>query len=187
MTRQPKLRGFSLIESLLSIFVMSVGLMTIVAVISGSLRSSYDTQDTIIAAELAQEGVELVRNIRDNNFVAGVAGDEGFNGFKNSEKHCRIDWRATLDCQSSQGNNSRYTLQYVGGAYGHTGTGETRFARYIYIDHSGNGADQQAVVKSFVSWGGFDISRINSGDPDLCNDSATCVYTESFLTAWYTP
>lgn len=183
MTRQSKLRGFSLIESLLSIFVMSVGLMTIVAVIGGSLRSSYDTQDTIIAAELAQEGVELVRNVRDNDFVAG---NDGFSDFDN-KKHCRIDWRATLDCQANQGGNSRYTLQYVGGAYGHGGSGETRFARYLYIDHSGSGADQRAVVKSFVSWGTFDISRINNGDPDRCNESTTCVYTESFLTAWYTP
>lgn len=179
-------KGFSLLEVLLSVFVMSVGLMVIVAVINGSLAYSYDTRDNIIATELAQEGVELVRNVRDNDFAQL---NDGFTDFDGNE-HCRIDWDdavTSLDCIGGRGAESRYYLQYAGGLYAHINTTEERYSRFIYIGYQSGGGVKRAVVRSFVVWGDFTTGTgdiPNNGDPARCNLSTSCVYTETFLTAW---
>lgn len=170
-----------MLEVVLSLFVLSVGMVTIVEVLSQSLKYSYSTRDTIIATELAQEGVELMRNERDNDFVAL---HNGFTSF--TDPHCHIDWNdGSLTCWSSQGANSRYYLQYVGGRYGHSNTTQERYSRYINIQLSGSGVDERARVRSFVFWGAFTIGSIPAdGNPTNCSASTTCVYTEIFLTSW---
>jgi len=170
-------------EVLLSLFVLSIGLVSIVSVISASLRYSYITRDAIVASELAQEGVELVRNVRDNDFVSG---GDGFASFSNGE-HCRIDWDDSvgiLDCNPGQNPLSRYRLQYQGGIYAHVNSNQERYSRYIYIDYD-NGGGKRALVRSFVIWGSGTLPPGNgNGNPASCNASVECVYTEAFLTSW---
>lgn len=184
MLFQKSLRAFSTPEVLLSIFLVSIGLVTIMAVMSQSLRYSYKNQDVIIATDLAQEGIELIRNVRDNNFATGGTGFAAFS----SNRHCRIDWNdssASLDCQGSQGTASRYYLQYAGSpaTYAHFGTGEGRYSRYIYIDYTNNAQGERALVRSFVFWGNGTLPPTN-GNASGCTNATSCVFSETFLTAW---
>ncbi len=64
-------KGFTLIELLITIFLVSVGLIGVVAFFNASLQSQFDAKNEIIAAGLAQEGTELVRNIVDYNYLNG--------------------------------------------------------------------------------------------------------------------
>ncbi|MFZ2187609.1 MAG: hypothetical protein WAV46_03250 [Candidatus Moraniibacteriota bacterium] len=173
----------------MSLFVLTVGLMTVLALISSSLRQSYETRDTIIAVELAQEGVELVRNVRDNGFISDPT--DPFKRFL-SQKHCRIDYtvdsNADLNCRGSV-DTLDYLLQYKDGFYQYdaTGTG-SRFSRYVYIDYSN--ANQTAIVRSFVYWGRgasgmFVLGDAGStGDTAYCTVAKKCVFTEILLTRW---
>ncbi len=175
-------KGFSTPEVLLSMFILSTGLVAIIAVMSGSLRYSFSNRDTIIATDLAQEGIELVRNVRDNDFAAG---NNGFTAFSQANKHCRIDWNdpdTSLDCQASQGSLSRYTLLYTGGMYEHGTNPTERFSRYIFIDYDTNGGEH-ALVRSFVVWGTGALPPA-SGSSSTCVGSDVCVFTEAFLTNW---
>lgn len=177
-------KGFSTGEVILSMFVLAVGLIAVMNLISASLRSSLVSREVIIAAELAQEGVELVRNVRDNDFAAG---NSGFAAFSNSAKHCRIDYRnngTSIDCQPNQGSVTRYNLQYVGGLYGHFDTGSEKFSRYIRINYNTSGpGNENALVRSFVFWGGASLPP-PSGDPSTCTPVNFCVFTELYLTSW---
>ncbi len=172
-----------MLEVLLSVFVLLVGLMTIVAVMSGSLRHSYETRDQIIATGLAQEGIELVRNVRDNNLIAS----DGFDSFSILLRNCRIDWDdSDLTCWLLRGDMDRYYLQNLGGRYARVNTTQERYKRFIFVNYSVGGG-KRALVRSFVMWGGFLPTSTNipiSGDPTRCQASPTCVYTETFLTAW---
>jgi hypothetical protein len=176
------LKGFSIPEVLLSMFVLSIGLVTMVAVLAGSLRSSYETRDQIVATGLAQEGVELVRNIRDNDFAAL---NQGFTRFSDSNRYCRINWNtavnSNIDCFANPDPANRYYLQYRNNIYGHVNATKERYSRFIYIDY--DATEETALVRSFVFWGTADI-RPASGDPATCSASPTCVYTEIFLTSW---
>ncbi len=174
------LRGFSFGEVLLGSFILTVGLTAMTALIASGYRHSIESRDTIIAAELAQEGVELIRNARDNDFASGGG---GFAAFSNPNKHCRIDYNdsiASLDCNAAQGGVNRYYLQYAGGLYGHFGGGQERFSRYIYVDY--NGSDQ-ALVRSFVFWSSASLPP-SSGSSAGCSIANKCVFTEARLANW---
>jgi Tfp pilus assembly protein PilV len=60
--------AFSIIEVLIGIFVFSLGLATIYALLASSLRINDYNNNAIIASNLAREQVELLRNIRDTNY-----------------------------------------------------------------------------------------------------------------------
>lgn len=178
------LRGFSLGEVLLAAFVLTAGILAITALMASSLRNSYETRDAIIAVELAQEGVELIRNLRDNNLAMG---NPAFQGFSNNEKHCRRSYNdlltAPLDCQSSQGPMGRYVLDYASGAYFHASpsSAPSRFSRYLYIDYSSS--SDRAQVRSFVLWGNGSLPPPD-GNTSNCTIAQQCVFTEVTLTNW---
>lgn len=184
-----KQKGFSIGEVLLASFVLTVGLVSIAALAASSYRQSLESRNMIIAAGLAQEGVELARNVRDNNLAAGGT---GFVGFSNSNKHCRIDYNdafaypnATtvnplLNCTAAAGGQLRYTLQYNGSYYAHADTDQERFSRHIYIDY--NGTDT-ALIRSFAYLTSAYTPPAN-GDASGCTASSKCAYTEVTLTNW---
>jgi len=62
-----KNKGFSLIGIIVSIFIVSVGLMGILGLSNTSLKGASLSKARLIASGLAQEGVEIVKNIRKSN------------------------------------------------------------------------------------------------------------------------
>lgn len=187
--RKKNLRGFSVGEVLLGSFILAMGLTATTALIAGSLRHSLQAQDVIVAAELAQEGVELVRNVRDNDFAEG---GNGFNPFSNGRRHCRRDYveavGSALNCQGGQGSASRYYLEYrsgfggPAGYYQHSNT-RGRFSRYIYVDYNQSGGEHTALVRSFVYWGGAPVPP-SDGSTASCISVNRCVFAELVLTNW---
>ena len=184
------LKAFSMPEVILSVFILSVGLVSVVAVMSGSLRHSLTSRDEIIASGLAQEGIELVRNNRDNDFT--VAGHNGFTHF-GVNRHCRVDWddlvTADLTCYASKTLDD-YRLVYSGGLYSNT-EGSGKYYRYIYVRFRETAGTDRATVRSFVFWensvataAATLASFANNGTTSSCNLEHACVFTETFLTAW---
>lgn len=179
MKRNPgKLRGFSFGETLLAAFILSVGLLTVVKLFQVSVSQSIFLRDATIASQLAQEGVELVRNVRDNDFVAGGT---GFSAFNSSNRHCYISVNSpTLNCYSGQSDTSHYNLVYQSGQYQST-SAAAKFQRYVYVEYASGGP--QAVIRSFVVWGGAALPS-NTGSTSGCTIRNKCVYTEALLTNW---
>ncbi len=60
--------AFSIIEVLIGIFVFSLGLVSIYALLSSSLQVNEYNKNAIIASNLAREQLELYKNIRDTNY-----------------------------------------------------------------------------------------------------------------------
>jgi prepilin-type N-terminal cleavage/methylation domain-containing protein len=58
-------KGFTLIEIMIAIFLIGVALVGALAFFNSSLTSNFDAKNELIAAGLAQEGAELVRNLAD--------------------------------------------------------------------------------------------------------------------------
>ena len=61
-------KWFSIIEVLVWIFIFSLWMVWIFAIISSTLRINDYNENYIIASNLANEQIELVRNIRDSNY-----------------------------------------------------------------------------------------------------------------------
>jgi len=63
------IKGFTIMEIMVSIYIISIGLIGIYSLISQNIKVKYINSNTLIAVQLAQEGIELTRNIRDNNWL----------------------------------------------------------------------------------------------------------------------
>ncbi|MBU2028495.1 prepilin-type N-terminal cleavage/methylation domain-containing protein [Patescibacteria group bacterium] len=160
-------QGFSLVEVLLVVFILSTALTVFIQVISQSIVHSIESQDSIIAAGLAQEGVELIKNIRDNNWAKKRT---TFNpSYFPSDGDCRIDYDST--CSSSVS----YNLKFGNDFYNHALGLETKFFRKININTVGS----TRVVNSYVVWGRPDFPALDS-----CSPSNKCVYATITLTQW---
>lgn len=61
-------KAFSIIEVLIGIFIFSMWLMSVYMLLQSSININLDNKNRIIASNLAREGIELVRNIRDSNY-----------------------------------------------------------------------------------------------------------------------
>lgn len=62
-------RGFTLLEVLVAIFILTTGIVGVFGLMHHTLSFTVMTENQLVASYLAQEGVEIVRNIRDTNFL----------------------------------------------------------------------------------------------------------------------
>lgn len=72
-----RFRAFGLIELIVVIFIVSVALAGMITIIVRILAYAHLIASRLEAGYLAQEGIELVRNIRDDNWLVGRDWDQG--------------------------------------------------------------------------------------------------------------
>ena len=61
--------GFTLIEMVITIGVFTVGVMGAFTLALSNLNTVNDNFSRVVAANLAREGIELIRNERDSNWL----------------------------------------------------------------------------------------------------------------------
>lgn len=67
---QPKPRGFTLVETLVAIAILSLAITGPLVIAEKGLSSALYAQDQITASYLAQDALEYIRNVRDNDIGA---------------------------------------------------------------------------------------------------------------------
>jgi len=140
------MRGFTLIEVIVAITVLSTGIAGSVALINRTISLSIVIQDQLIAWSLAQEGMEVVHNIRNTNWIEGDAWDDGF---IIGDSCVEFDSVALINpCVGADRD-----LYILGNRYSHNVAGTaTPFSRYIEISPLLVDADGFSfrLIKSFV-------------------------------------
>ena len=63
--------GFTLIETLVSLLIFSIALTAIFSLLTNNLKDALLVEHNFIASGLVQEGMEVVRSIRDNDWYLG--------------------------------------------------------------------------------------------------------------------
>lgn len=200
--KQKTLKGFSLGEVILAVAVLTAGLLPILGAMTGSLSTSLQSQDAIIAAGLAQEGIELVVNVKDNSALAGDAfvafPYAGASTNHASANNCRIQYDSVvltspmainkIDC-SGVGGATRYDLTVSRGFYKHVTGAAGKFERRIYFDMIGPASSPTAYeVVSAVYWGNYGDTGANvdtiAGIRANCSVKKKCVYSAVRLAPW---
>ncbi len=64
--------GFTLLETLVAISILIVAITATFSASQSGLMSAIESRDQVVAFYLAQEAVELVRNVRDENSLQGL-------------------------------------------------------------------------------------------------------------------
>lgn len=170
-------QGFSLIETLFAVLLITTGILATMGLVGNGITVSLDARNQLIAVELAQEGAELARNIRDNNWESGA---ESFQ-FITSGNSCRVDKRYVYPVSAAIACDGQYHL-YIdnNGFYTHNPAGTpTRFYRKLIIS---NGTESRSVA-SMVTWDSRGAAAFPADKAD-CDTVHKCAYAEVELSKW---
>ena len=128
-------KGFTLIEVLAASFIIIVGVGGALALIQQSISFTSNAALQLEASYLVQEGMEIVRNIRDTNLIKIYKGVEGNwnNGLTGCEAGCQADY----DTENSLGVYQDTVLKFSSGLYNHTAGVNSIFKRKITITPQG--------------------------------------------------
>ncbi|MBI4812209.1 type II secretion system protein [Candidatus Falkowbacteria bacterium] len=136
--------GFTLIELTVIIFIISLAMVGVLSLVIQNIQVEYINKNTLIASQLAQEGLELVRNKRDanwlaagNNWKTGTSTDPNTNIAQDG--NYAIDYSGAIDgaVNSIEENGAKLKID-DNGFYWH-GTGEaSNFSRLISVVDYGN-------------------------------------------------
>jgi len=66
-------KGFTLLETVIAIGILIIGTLIIYGATARILSQAQEEKTEFVASYLAQEGIEVVRNLRDINWVSGAA------------------------------------------------------------------------------------------------------------------
>ncbi|MCK4918810.1 MAG: hypothetical protein KAS01_00290 [Candidatus Pacebacteria bacterium] len=66
--------GFSLIEIIFSIGIITIGLVSILSLFGHNIKSGISNRDKLIAIYLAEEQIEVIRQLRDTNWKTDSPG-----------------------------------------------------------------------------------------------------------------
>lgn len=161
-TKYETQKGFTVLESIVAIMILSLGVSGAFSAIQQSLSQSIIAKDEVKAFYLAQEAIEIIRNKRDNNQlaiigggtnnwlsgIAGVAGDPCYFG-----KTCRADATGPssiylYSCSGGWDSCSYLSQNQTTYIYAYSGT-VSNFRREIQIE-SVNVNEIMVTVR--VSW-----------------------------------
>lgn len=67
-------RGFTLIETMVAISLLMIAIVAPMSLTTQSLSTAYYARDQITAIHLAQEAIESIRHVRDNNVLRNALG-----------------------------------------------------------------------------------------------------------------
>jgi prepilin-type N-terminal cleavage/methylation domain-containing protein len=151
-------KGFSIIEIIAALAVIAIGFIGVLSLSVQNTRVQYTNKNTLIAAHLAQEGLELVRNLRDDNFLdPSKAWYVGF-AFKGTYSTSTIYFDGTKIATTSVAdiNDANAVLKLdPSGYYVHGGTGTSTIFRRIIVAKNNNTTDATASstnVSCLVQW-----------------------------------
>jgi len=149
-----KQKAFTLVEVLIAISILTIGILSGFILITKVLYNTAVIQDRLTASFLTQEGIELVRQVRDSNFLQIMNGEsvewkDGLaDGSYTIESKAGSEQPITLtSVDTGEGSNFRYNDDTK--IYNYTIGEPTTFNREIKITTIN---DDEIRVESIMKW-----------------------------------
>ncbi len=140
--------GFTLIEIIVAISILSFGILLVYNAFSMIVNLTYNISSRFTAAYLAQEGLEIVKNLRDNNYINNTVWSTGLTGCTTG---CQADYKTENPAQLMPYNNAFLALNDDGFYSYDAGGSPTIFTRKITINNVLGNSDI-LNVDVLVSW-----------------------------------
>ena len=146
-------RAFTLVETLVAISILLLALAGPMSIAARALSSAYYARDEVGAYYLAQEGIEYVRAVRDQNFLTSSPWLAGLDSSAGSDKDC-ITFSCMVDVPNfshsvCSGVCSKLLVTSSGGLYNKASGAESPYTRVLTIEPV---SANEVAVKVTVSW-----------------------------------
>lgn len=150
LTERKLKQGFSIMEILVVLFIVSVSLLGVLSLLVQNIQVQNINKNNLIASSLSQEGIELVRRVRDNNWENGRT----FN-YSLADGSYRIDFQTGQTYTTN--NPEDFRLYLKDGLYVHKTLADgalpsTIFSRQIVVNRLNSYLGAPLQVRSIVSW-----------------------------------
>lgn len=178
-------KGFTILESVISIGIFSFVCVSVLGLISISNKSSEKNEDFMIASSLVSEGIEVLTTLRDNNFLNNLTyttsilnSDRSFVPIFNNVNNT---WSLSFgndnntetinSCISSTTNSCRVYKSTSGGYYVQSRNNAnndlvaTKFYRLLTLQ-TGTGYFK---IISTVLWNDYGVNKTISSEKNLYN------------------
>jgi len=127
-------KGYSILEVIISLGIITLGLVGVLSLVIQNVRAQYVDKNNIIASMLAQEGLELVRNIRDSNRLSSLAWKDGVSDGNGTTKIFKVDYTGKSSISDITGILNGRLYVNASGFYSNGSTGTaTPFYRMITV------------------------------------------------------
>lgn len=189
-----------MIELILSIFILSIAIVGIFSAFTMVSVLTSNTSDRLMATYLTQEGMEIVRNMRDTNWLnmdtclgasCSYTWTDGFFPCMNSAG-CNIDYTTGIKSAATASVSGDYLNINTDGLYTKSSGTKTKFQRKVIItpitDVDGK-TDHIISVKVQVSWDEkaniFNSQGITADTCNMASGTSNCITADETLYDWY--
>ncbi len=153
-------QGFTLIETLFALFILIAGFFGIFNLMQAGMMATGANTNQLIASNLIQEGIEIIRNIRDSQYMSGGSWSDvvsilDTDNCLSSNIHCEID--ASSTAPRYLGDDTQLKIN-ANDEYNYTSGSDSGLRRWIDLTQGGGLCSQIATssnciqVKVTVLW-----------------------------------
>lgn len=155
-------KGFTLVETLVSLAIFSSAIVGMIVVTSQGINDTNYAKNKLVATALSQEGIEIVRNVRDSALLSDTTGTQGWATFISAINPC-LSIACAIDplytdisdltiVQCSADDECVLSRDELSGTayYETTGNDDSNFSRFIEINELADGNTVEIV--STVEW-----------------------------------
>ena len=162
-------QGQGLLEMIIAIGIILTGLFSTVTLVTASLNEAGESAARLGAVNLAREGVEVSRSIRDSNWLAGAVWNSGLAG-AGSDRIGTLIFNYNAGSWSFNFSASAITEDE---AKIYIGTGDLNPARNVFAQFSGAPAPdfRDTGMRRIVYL--YPICRDNAGNESVVDSSET--------------
>jgi len=153
--------GQTIVEALIAISILTIGVFGMLNLLNQSLGLNTFVTSQYIGSNLAMEGVEVIKNIIDSNFLQGKPFNDGLNNgyyeIQYNSNSLGAPKCSLSDDKNACFNSSNNLYKDNNGIYSYNTSNaiKTPFKRIVRIenlDQDGDGKVEQIKVNSIVQW-----------------------------------
>lgn len=137
-----KKTGFTLVETMVALLLVTVAMGPVFILVTSAVNIASRIEHNLIATNLAQEGIETIRNIRDTNWLNETVFDNNL-----PVGIWRVEWNTIGGGLMAVGPNP--VLKKNNGLYNYSTGADTVFRRTVTISKPNGG---ELMLISSVAW-----------------------------------